>query len=586
MKHVNPTTGAAWLLATLGATATPVTAQTTVGGAVRIDAGRGPAACNETTISAAASNPLEIVAGWNDYRQGSARTGVGLSLDGGATWTDFLLRPPAPFQAATEGDPMTAYDDRTGTIWAGGISFASNGGVFVARKDPGAAAFGPVVMAEVTGGADKGWMAAGVDPNDPDATRVYVAYNEGVLASGDMGDTWSGPVNLGFGLGFLPRVGPGGELYVAYWDLSDEIRLARSFDGGATFVPSVLIAQRMDVWGIDGSRVPGDYRVASLQGFAVDPHDGTLYVVYPDTTDVAGGNFNVDVYFTKSVDQGANWSVPVVINDDAAPTGDQFFPWIECDRDGRLHVLYYDTRHNAQNDSAPQGLIDATYAYSDDGGASWTEERLTATSFTSANDGFGGAFIGDYLGLTTAGRRTLPVYMSTNVGANANVFVNAITRGPATELCFGIECPCGNEDSEAGCGNAGSDGSPATGARMTAGGTASIAADDLTFTVEGVAPGLIGIVLASQTTVGLPFGNGQRCFGSPFFRYAPETAGAGGSFTLGPADVVSQSVQRFGPGGQLQAGATWHYQTWYRDPTGPCGATFNTTNALSVTWVP
>ena len=83
---------------------TSAAAQVSVGAQTQIDTGRGVMPCNETTMAASPSNPLEIVAGWNDYRLGgTAKTGVGLSMDGGETWTDFLLRPPPANQAFDRG---------------------------------------------------------------------------------------------------------------------------------------------------------------------------------------------------------------------------------------------------------------------------------------------------------------------------------------------------------------------------------------------------------------------------------------------------------------------------------------------------
>ena len=108
----------------------------TIGPPIRIDSAAGSAWANETTASAAEPFPDRIVAGWNDYRE-EIRSGFGLSFDGGQTWTDFILRPPVAFQASVEGDPMVAHDDRTGTLWAGAISFVSSGGIYIARLDPG-----------------------------------------------------------------------------------------------------------------------------------------------------------------------------------------------------------------------------------------------------------------------------------------------------------------------------------------------------------------------------------------------------------------------------------------------------------------
>ena len=80
--------------------------------------------------------------------------------------------------------------------------------------------------------------------------------------------------------------------------------------------------------------------------------NGTLYAVFPDTTDQVGSQFNVDVYFTKSFDQGDSWLAPVILNGEGPFVGDQFFPWIETDSSGRLHVVYLDSRNTSQPDSA------------------------------------------------------------------------------------------------------------------------------------------------------------------------------------------------------------------------------------------
>jgi hypothetical protein len=201
-----------------------------IGPQVRLNPTLGSVRANETT--AAAWSTGEVVAGWNDYSPaGAIRLGVATSLDG-ATWTDLVVRAPVANQSDVEGDPMTAVDPRTGTLWVGAISFASNGGLFVARKQPGAAVFEPAVMTLASGSADKGWLAAGRRPSDPDSTRLYVAYNLGLQHSDDLGASWSSPVSLGSGVGFLPRVGPDGTVYISYWDYLDGHHLRRSTDGG------------------------------------------------------------------------------------------------------------------------------------------------------------------------------------------------------------------------------------------------------------------------------------------------------------------------------------------------------------------
>jgi tetratricopeptide (TPR) repeat protein len=399
-----------------------------IGGQVRVDVGGGTAAANETTAAASGLASPVVTAGWNDYRvPGLIRTAFALSSDGGATWVDGLLRPALGHEADVEGDPMTARDDRTGTLWAGGISFGPNGGVFVARKAAGASSFAPAVMTVVDPGCDKGWLAAGPAPGDPAATRLYVAYNLGLQVSTTMGASWSAARPLDpWGLGYLPRVGPGGELYVAYWDNAYGVMLQRSLDGGTTVEPPVTIATRMETWN-DGC-FPGDFRVPPLTSLAVDPRDGTLYAVWFDTTGVAGGNANVDLYFSRSSDRGSSWSAPRVVNGDSVPPGDQFFPWVEVDHRGRLHLLFYDTRNTPQDDGDPRALVDAYYSFSDDRGDSWSEHRLTPAPFDSTYaTGGSGQFIGDYNGMAVAGERAWPVYLSTQNG-DRDIFTHTVLR--------------------------------------------------------------------------------------------------------------------------------------------------------------
>lgn len=399
-----------------------------VGPQVRVDTVGGTDSADETSAAASDANPDEIVAGWNDYRSsGGVRSGFSLSLDAGATWNGFIMRPPAQNQCGTEGDPMTAFDPRTGTLWAGAIAFCGNGGLYIAKKDPGAPNFETPVMADTGSGIDKGWMAAGPLRNQPDTTRVFCAYNFGIIWSDDMGQTWTNPVSLGSGIGFLPRVGPDGEIYVAYWDFGTGMRLRRSLNDGASFT-SHLIATRMDVWGTqDGSRFPGRFRVPPFVAFDVDENTGDLHACYFDTTNIVGGQSNVDLYYTRSVDQGTTWETPRVINGDNDPPGDQFFSWLEVDSAGRVQILCLDSRNTDQPDNTVDGMFDAYYLVSQDGGDTFSEHRLTPDPWNSADDGILGStqFLGDYLGVAIGGNRAYPVYIDTSNG-RAELYTNVI----------------------------------------------------------------------------------------------------------------------------------------------------------------
>lgn len=402
-----------------------------VGPQIRIDVNNGTAATNENSAASLDPYGLEIVGTSNDWRASGGseiiRMAVMVSNDGGQTWTDFHVRPPAANQSSVEGDPMTAYDNRTGTLWVGAISFAGNGGLYVARKNPGANTFQPSVQIRTEGGADKCWMAAGIAPGNPNATRVYVSYNLGTWRSADMGQTWQGPLsNPATGIGFLPRVGPNGELYMSWWDFSSGHWVVRSDNGGLSWNAPVRAATRMDTWGTqDGSRFPGNFRVPPMCTLAVNPINGKLYLVYFDTTNIVNGQRNVDLYMTTSTDRGQTWTTPRRINFDANPPGDQFFPWLEVDRKGQLHLGFWDSRNVVQNDNVTNGMFDNYYMYSGDDGNTWTEFRLTPNSWNSNNDGLNRSnqFLGDYNGLAVGGNWAYPVYTSTQNG-NPDTFTN------------------------------------------------------------------------------------------------------------------------------------------------------------------
>jgi hypothetical protein len=85
-----------------------------------------------------------------------------------------------------------------------------------------------------------------------------------------------------------------------------------------------------------------------------------------------------------------------------------------------------------------------------------------------------------------------------------------------------------------------------------------------------------------------PFGDGQRCvFGGAtgLSRFPIRNSGPGGTITEGPG-IVAFSHANFTPANHIQAGQTLNFQHWHRDVLGPCGSSFNLTNAVAVTFAP
>lgn len=162
------------------------------------------------------------MAGWNDLREAGAggvwRLGVAASTNGGASWTDRILRSPLAQANDSDGDPMVAHDPRTGNQWVGGVLFGfvnqHPSQLFIARRQPGTTSFFPAVSINVATFVDKPLLTAGPRPGLPNTTRLYVAYNLGLQTSDDLGATWSAVRSLESGLGQQPRVGPNGVLYI------------------------------------------------------------------------------------------------------------------------------------------------------------------------------------------------------------------------------------------------------------------------------------------------------------------------------------------------------------------------------------
>lgn len=149
---------------------------------------------------------------------------------------------------------------------------------------------------------------------------------------------------------------------------------------------------------------------------------------------------------------------------------------------------------------------------------------------------------------------------------------------PGTAYCFGVACPCGNDDLAAGCRN-----STGAGARLWASGTTSLGANDLRFHVAGAPRSANGTFYMGSEPLVLAVGDGLRCAGGQTHRFpGHENSGQTGTFEWG--DLRHQT-----PPGLLAPGTTWHFQAWYRDVPGAlCGVAprANLSNGYQVTFTP
>lgn len=154
------------------------------------------------------------------------------------------------------------------------------------------------------------------------------------------------------------------------------------------------------------------------------------------------------------------------------------------------------------------------------------------------------------------------------------------------------DCPCGNEApiaTSGGCLNG--DGRSA---RLSATGTASLAADSLAMLLDGANGDTFAVLLSGANAlpnqgpcppgtgiVAVPALDGLRCVGGDLQRHGSRATNAFGS-TLNPwAGAGTQGL--LAQGGAAVAGQERYFQAFYReDPASGCGSGQNTSNAIRV----
>ncbi|MGH2670219.1 MAG: sialidase family protein, partial [bacterium] len=189
-------------------------------------------------------------------------------------------------------------------------------------------------------GADREWI--NVRPSDG---AIFVTWRDfgdsesrvAVRVSKDNGMTWSPAVKAADDTrqgGAVPDPN-GGAVYLPY-DLDGVIKVARSFDDGASW-------DSVDVTTTVGQR-GHIFPVAAVDG------GGIVYVVYardeeaptpaPDLVfETDRGLEHPDVYLQVSTDKGATWSAPLKLNGDGTTA---VFPWIAAGDRGRVVVAWYE----------------------------------------------------------------------------------------------------------------------------------------------------------------------------------------------------------------------------------------------------
>ncbi|RMG43521.1 MAG: exo-alpha-sialidase [Acidobacteria bacterium] len=344
-------------------------------------------AANEPSIAIDPTDPNNIVIGWRQFDDvGSSfrQAGYAYSHDGGKTWTFPGVLEPGQFRS----DPVLDADSN-GVFYYYSLSSTTNAEMFISR-DKGVTWEGPIPAQ----GGDKNWLT--VDTTGlPSDGFLYPIWNSQFTCcapgtdhgrSIDGGYTyqgpWASPVNFRPKWGTI-AVGPDAEVYFTGANLSATghvILRSDSLKDGTNGSPKFELAKSIDLGGTTSSGgTPNPGGLLGQVWVAVDRSNGPSrgYVYVLASVDPPGAD-PMSVHLVRSTDGGQTWSAPIQVDDDPTGTSYQWFGTLSVAPDGRLDVVWNDTR------SDPSGVIsELYYAYSTDHGETWSAGIPVSPAFDS-----------------------------------------------------------------------------------------------------------------------------------------------------------------------------------------------------------
>ncbi|HOP07532.1 MAG TPA: hypothetical protein PLF13_09600 [candidate division Zixibacteria bacterium] len=357
-------------------------------------------------------NPIDslvLVADWRDFRLGYRQIGYGFSTDGGNSWFASLV-PTANQMFMQQSDPTLTVDN-SGIFYMSMLDYQPSATSlydssyisFLISSDNGQTWSGPYtvedglgyyfedkqfITVDRTGGTYDGnvYVAWARFPNP---TRIMFArstdgaltFDDTLIAGPVQEDAVCGWGSYDAGQFANPAVGADGSVYV-FWnggvldpvecDYNYGIKMVKSTDGGQSFTAPQLIRKTYGNWEqVDGGVDVYNQPVAAVDISGGERH-GNMYIAYASVDPTNISNYEYNIEFIRSLDNGETWTEPIYINDDMTGFGatlDQFHPWMVCDeRTGVLTCVWYDQRTDPVN----HFKFDLFGAYSFDGGATFT----------------------------------------------------------------------------------------------------------------------------------------------------------------------------------------------------------------------
>ncbi len=447
----------------------------------------GNDAQSETWIAINPKNPNNLIATANDnkYLGGyqNWRMSSWISFDGGQTWKHsttpanigiYIDYPQSG--SMTIFDPGVAFDTDGNAVYTYGFTQVTSNqlegenGVFAVMSTNGGTSWdgwgedlpiSPIALSSNETSSpfhDRYTTACDNVSNTEYRNNFYCTWQRFVSKAGvsfsyseDKGESWSSPMLLSNAPSTqapMPAVGPDGEVYVAWISSNYQTEEAsavviKSTNGGKNWGNSIT-AQKVYSIGTRNA-TSGRFTFTNKQGMrvssppqiAVDasskPSRGYVYVVQAGR-ETAQGKYGV--WISRSTNGGQIWKKVRIDNNEER--NDMFFPSITVDPiTGTIAVLYY----SSQNDSEKNQGIDAYLSISNDGGDTWSQIRLTPTSWflNEQSDVMpqgedGNIYWGDYTSITSYNGVIYPLFwMPTATTGNywsLDLFTAPISNNP------------------------------------------------------------------------------------------------------------------------------------------------------------
>jgi hypothetical protein len=245
------------------------------------------------------------------------------------------------------------------------------------------------------------------------------------------------------GQGSFVDVGTNYEVY-ATW-ASGGVHLRRSNDDGATWDADRVVLQPNGVTmpGLSGRDRRGGFPAFATDRNPFSPFADALYYVWQDSCQggwnaTCEGSAGSAIYFSSSFDKGETFTDPVRVS--TPHSGEEsdweIFPVISVSPGGVLDVSWMDSEgaRTVNGTGGPHPALGQHYAYSLDGGRTWSDEVSVRDVDDQGWDPElshhqnGMVFIGDYNDIDSSWQAAHPVWPDTRDGASVKVYTATVLR--------------------------------------------------------------------------------------------------------------------------------------------------------------